>query len=462
MNRAAHNLKPLPVWFSGARSVIRGSCWILFLCGALCLPAISYAGDTYGTLLDKRFDPQPKTVSTNGPSVEQSEDATAKVAEFGQALKNRAAKIELGPPPPPAPNTSLGAVIMIASAVTGLIVLKVWFIFSRIQAIRKRKAAEREEEFIKSVVQQPTVVTLLSDLKQRLDPGETLPEAHAAVCKTDSQKANEAELMEAAMQVFESAPLLFSQLRKRFGEIRRNTDPTTQLKSLEEFSQEIRPSNMAAQIPALRSHRLLAIALEGFLKQLSAREDNLTLWRIQLASEALNLLDDLCVPNLAPDLATKPLIRLLVVDDDAVSRHAMVFALRKVFREPDLAGGGEQALELANKNTYDVIFLDIDMPGMDGFELCEKIRKTSINKKTPIVFVTSHNNLESRSKLVTKGAQDLIGKPYLPAEITLKALQLSLHGRLKNGHGDQVEDQASETSKESSSSGALKESPAAV
>jgi CheY-like chemotaxis protein len=145
----------------------------------------------------------------------------------------------------------------------------------------------------------------------------------------------------------------------------------------------------------------------------------------------MELFEDLCVPNLSPDLATKPAIRLLVVDDCAVSRHAMVFALKKVFHEPDLAEGGKSALDLAAKNAYDVIFLDIEMPGMNGFELCEKIRATELNKKTPIVFVTSHDNLESRAKMVTKGAQDLIGKPYLPTEITLKALQLSLYVRLK-------------------------------
>jgi CheY-like chemotaxis protein len=222
-----------------------------------------------------------------------------------------------------------------------------------------------------------------------------------------------------------------SQLRKRFAEINRNEDQAARLKSLEEFSQEIRPSKMAARIPALRSHRLLAIAIEGFLKQLAARPKNLTPWRLQLVNEALELFEDLCVPNLDPDLATKPAIRLLVVDDCAVSRHAMVFALKKVFREPDLADNGKHGLDLAAKNAYDVIFLDIEMPGMDGFELCEKIRSTELNKKTPIVFVTSHDNLESRAKIVKKGAQDLIGKPYLPTEITLKALQLSLYGRLK-------------------------------
>src|SRR6185437_596692 len=181
-------------------------------------------------------------------------------------------------------NNNLGVAIMIASAVVGLIVLKVWFIASRVQTTRKAKIAAREEAFIKSVVQEPTVVSLLSDLKQSLNPDDILPEAHAAVVKTDSQKADEKELIEAAMQVFESSPLLFSQLRKRFAEISRSSDATAQLRSLEEFSQEIRPSHIASRIPALRSHRLLAIALEGFLKQLSARADNLTPWRLQLAS----------------------------------------------------------------------------------------------------------------------------------------------------------------------------------
>jgi len=460
MNRAEQNSKQLPGLFCRPRSAIRAVCQLLLLVSALGISAPTHAADTYGTLIDKRFDPQPKIAATNEPPVEHSQATSASVADFGQALKNRAAKIELGPPPPPAPNVNLGVGIMVASAIVALIVLKVLLVLSKVQTMRKAKVVAREEALIKSVSNEPTVVSLMSELKERLDPSEALPEAHAEVCNTESQATDDPTLTEAAIQVFESAPLLFSQLQKRFGEISRNPEAAARLKSLEEFSQEIRPSKMAARIPALRSHRLLAIALEGFLKQLSARPDNFTPWRMQLASETLDLLDNLYVPNLTPDLATKPLIRLLVVDDDAVSRHAMVFALRKVFREPDLAGGGEQALELAGKNTYDVIFLDIDMPGMDGFELCEKIRANSLNKKTPIVFVTSHDNFESRAKFATKGAQDLIGKPYLPTEITLKALQLSLHGRLKNDQVEEGDAQTAESPTEPSMSSELKESPA--
>jgi CheY-like chemotaxis protein len=416
--------------FSHFGAAIGAVCSILFLFGVLCAPTASRANDTYGTMLDKRFDSQPKSAPDQSATA-QSTGNSDSTAALERAIKNRAAKVELGPPPPPAPNVNLGVAIMIGVAVTALLTLKVLFIISRVRAHREAQAIAREEKFIKSVVQEPTVSSLLTDLKHRLDSAEELPEAHASVQSTELKKANDKGLIEAAIQVFESAPILMSQLRKRFADISGNPDATAQLKSLEEFSQEIRPSKMAARIPALRSHRLLAIALEGFLKQLAARPKNVTPWRFQLVTETLELFEDLCVPNLSPDLATNPAIRLLVVDDCAVSRHAMVFALKKVFHEPDLAEGGKQGLDLAAKNAYDVIFLDVEMPGMDGFELCEKIRATELNKKTPIVFVTSHNSLESRAKMVVKGAQDLIGKPYLPTEITLKALQLSLYGRLK-------------------------------
>jgi CheY-like chemotaxis protein len=443
MNRLAPPSNQRPGWFSRTRSAIHAACQFFFLLAFLCLPALTRADVTYGALLDKQFEHQPTTQGTNEQSLEIPADnsaeaaakaaAAAKIADFERSLKERAAKVELGPPPPPPPNVNLGVTIMIGVAVFALLGLKALFIISRVRTHQEAKAIAREEQFIKTVVQEPTVASLLSDLKHSLEPTaeEILPEAHAAVCSTELKKANDKGLIEAAIQVFESAPLLFAQLRKRFAEISHTPDVASQLKGLEEFSQEIRPSRMAARIPALRTHRLLAIAIEGFLKQLAARSKNLTPWRLQLVSESLELFEDLCVPNLSPDLATNPAIRILVVDDCAVSRHAMVFALKKVFHEPDLAEGGKNALELIAKNTYDVIFLDIEMPGMDGLELCEKIRATGLNKKTPIIFVTGHDSYESRTKIVKKGAQDLIGKPYLPTEITLKALQVSLYGRLK-------------------------------
>src|SRR5207302_5414322 len=96
---------------------------------------------------------------------------------------------------------------------------------------------------------------------------------------------------------------------------------------------------------------------------------------------------------------------------------------------------GPAALVLAKRQNYDVIFLDVEMPGMDGFEVCSKIHETDLNGKTPVVFVTRHSDFGSRTKSALTGGLDLIAKPFLAFEITVKALTLIFRCRLENGGG---------------------------
>jgi DNA-binding response OmpR family regulator len=144
----------------------------------------------------------------------------------------------------------------------------------------------------------------------------------------------------------------------------------------------------------------------------------------------VDLLKDLCQPGVNRGLTTNPPPKFLVVDDDTICRHAVATALKKIFTAPELALDGATAFALAEHEKFDVIFIDIEMPGMDGFELCGKIRATADNQRTPIVFVTSHGDFDSRLKSTLSGAQDLIAKPFLSFEIALKALTLLLRGRL--------------------------------
>src|SRR5208282_5891804 len=118
------------------------------------------------------------------------------------------------------------------------------------------------------------------------------------------------------------------------------------------------------------------------------------------------------------------------VDDDRISRQALSHSLEKAFSEPDLAVDGEAALAQATKQAYDVIFLDVQMPGMDGFEVCVKIRNTVFNRATPVVFVTQQSDFDARCKSTLSGGNELMGKPFLTFEVTVKALTLALHGRL--------------------------------
>jgi CheY-like chemotaxis protein len=142
------------------------------------------------------------------------------------------------------------------------------------------------------------------------------------------------------------------------------------------------------------------------------------------------LLNDLCVPGVRKDLATNPPVRFLAVDDDPISRRVVSMCLKKVAQAPDLADYGEAALEMAGRQAYDSVFLDVEMPGLDGFEVCTRIHELPPNRLTPVVFVTSHDDFESRAKSISSGGRDLIAKPFLSAEITLKALTLLFRGRL--------------------------------
>jgi CheY-like chemotaxis protein len=185
-----------------------------------------------------------------------------------------------------------------------------------------------------------------------------------------------------------------------------------------------------ASLPALLPVRQMASALEGLVKQLGDRLHEVTPSTLRTVASGIDLLTDVSKPGLNADLATNPPIQILAVDDDAVSRFAVSFALKKAFDQPDLAADGASALALAAQKTYDVIFLDIQMPGMDGFELCAKIHETATNPTSPVVFVTTRKDFDARAKSIVSGGSDLIGKPFLPFEIAVKALTLVLRRRL--------------------------------
>ena len=174
----------------------------------------------------------------------------------------------------------------------------------------------------------------------------------------------------------------------------------------------------------------VASALEGLLKQLAEKSKNVTHSTLRAINGGVDLLNELCAPGLKPDILTERPFKFLVVDDDLISRQAISLALKKTFGQPDLAVDGEAALTQAGQQAYDVIFLDVQLPGLDGFEVCTKIHDTAFNRTTPVVFVTGQSDFDARAKSTLSGGNDLMGKPFLTFEITVKALTLALQGRL--------------------------------
>ena len=231
-------------------------------------------------------------------------------------------------------------------------------------------------------------------------------------------------------EFYDSAPKQLAELQKLFSEIGRAPDEAVRRERLQNSFDQVGKLRERARLPELLPVWQVAFALEELLKQLLRKASEVTPSVLRTTAGALDLLRELCSRRSRPDLAAEPPVRLLAVDDDPISRRALSFALAKAFRKPDLAPDGEAALALAAKQPYDAIFLDVEMPGMDGFDLCTRIHETELNRMTPVVFVTRHDGLESRAQATVLGAQAFIAKPFLVFEITIKALTMVMRARL--------------------------------
>lgn len=107
-------------------------------------------------------------------------------------------------------------------------------------------------------------------------------------------------------------------------------------------------------------------------------------------------------------------MRLLVVEDHLPLLKSIVELLSDEFTV-DQAENGDDGLFFARQNIYDAIILDIMMPGMDGFEVLQALRKEDI--KTPVLFLTAKDSLEDRVKGLDSGGDDYITKPFQAAEL---------------------------------------------
>jgi CheY-like chemotaxis protein len=220
-------------------------------------------------------------------------------------------------------------------------------------------------------------------------------------------------------------------VRALFLDLNRAAEPSARKEALTHLLEAVRGLRKGLRVSASYPVGQMAAALEGLLSQVADREDSLTNSVLRTIAGAIDLLPSLCGPTIRSDLASNPPITLLAVDDDPVIRHALTSALKRVWARPDLAKDGHEGLALVETRAYDLVFVDIEMPGMDGFELCYRIHGTSLNAVTPVIFVTSHNNLAARARSSLVGGLEFLSKPFLSAELTLKALTLVLMRRLQ-------------------------------
>ena len=104
-------------------------------------------------------------------------------------------------------------------------------------------------------------------------------------------------------------------------------------------------------------------------------------------------------------------IRVLVVDDNFVNVKLLEALLKSASYEVATAMSGEAALEEVRQSRPDIMLLDVMMPGMDGYEVCRRIRESEKNSRLPVIMVTALDKPDDREMGLAAGADDFINKP---------------------------------------------------
>jgi PleD family two-component response regulator len=173
----------------------------------------------------------------------------------------------------------------------------------------------------------------------------------------------------------------------------------------------------------------ISSALEVLLKDLHEQPRHLNASTFRTVAQSVEFIGEL-LNVCQPRGGELPPPNILVVDDEVLSRRAIVHALQRGNLKSIGVEDPLVALRMVTEEPFDLILLDIQMPSMDGFELCRKIRSLPANETTPVLFVTRLTDFKNRAKSTMSGGTDFIAKPFLFIEVTIKAISLVLRKRL--------------------------------
>jgi two-component system OmpR family response regulator len=122
-------------------------------------------------------------------------------------------------------------------------------------------------------------------------------------------------------------------------------------------------------------------------------------------------------------------MRVLVVEDEPKMARLLRRAMKENGIPADASARGEKAVKLAEQTPYDVILLDVLLPGIDGIETCRRLRRAGI--RTPILLLTALDSVEDRVAGLDGGADDYVTKPFSIEELMARVRALARRGPIE-------------------------------
>ena len=124
--------------------------------------------------------------------------------------------------------------------------------------------------------------------------------------------------------------------------------------------------------------------------------------------------------------------KILVVDDDPDVRMALAITLEEAGHDIEEASDGLEVLDLVRKINPDAILLDINMPGMDGFQVLEQLKVDGDTAEIPVIMISARARPRDREDALFMGAVDYVTKPWSDGEVELR-VDWALNQRSKSG-----------------------------
>jgi DNA-binding response OmpR family regulator len=228
----------------------------------------------------------------------------------------------------------------------------------------------------------------------------------------------------------DTAPTTVSALRMLLQATIKETG-ADQVKHIEAMYRHAHALTSKAALATLFQTAHISDALEALLKELHDKPSNINASTLRTAASAVDFLGSLIGRDESSEKADPLTASILVVDDEPISRRAVTHALERAKLKAVAVDNPQFAYDLICENKFELIFLDVDMPGMNGYELCTKLRTLPAYKTTPVVFVTGMSDFESRANSMMSGGNDFIAKPFLFMELAVKALVYVMRHRLQ-------------------------------
>lgn len=236
----------------------------------------------------------------------------------------------------------------------------------------------------------------------------------------DAPPANEIPLAGARTEFLRSAPEEIAKIREHSLAYIKAPASTASSQHLSTLCQSVNFLSNNASKAGCERIALLARVFDSLLSNIISKPARVTPSILQTIAEAADCLGHLLKTEEVDSAGQTLNAKVLAIDDDPVCNHVIVSTLKRANLNAVSVQDPLEGLRLLETSHYDLVLLDISMPNMTGFQVCQKLRSLPHCGTIPVIFVTAHNNFENRTQSVLSGGNYLITKPVDPLELALK------------------------------------------